>query len=110
MQFSLKDLFWSITLASCGVVSLRLCFSEFWETADSSAIPALLIDIAGILLVFVFPGTMFGAAVGKLFHRTKLGIVLGLIAWTALICIAMGMAGVGLRLRTLESANTIYLD
>ena len=67
MKFSLKDLLWSVTLASGGLGTLMFCLNENYSIG-----PRLL------LLLFVCP--LFGAAIGKLLNRTKDYVYLILMA------------------------------
>jgi hypothetical protein len=74
MKFSLKDLFWSVTLASFAAGALTIAFkalhTPLLETGLGQLIPLLLLT----------PGLLFGLAVGKLFHSVTLGFWLGLFS------------------------------
>jgi len=84
MKFSLKDLMWSVTLASLGLGVLALYSNLAWHGLQGE--PNLLFVFSLLFL----PGAFFGGAIGKLFQRTTRGVFLGLlveffllIAWSA---------------------------
>ena len=71
MKFSLKDLMWSLSLASLGLASvgIGLNLTQF----------AFLNLLAWI--VFVVPGAMFGAAIGRLCQRAYQFGAVGAVVW-----------------------------
>jgi hypothetical protein len=66
MRFSLKDMFWWVTLTCLGMTC-----ASIWLDIDSWArsVPPLLF-VFFYLLLYAFTGALLGAAIGKLFHRS----------------------------------------
>lgn len=82
MKFSLKELFLSITLASCGLAIVPV------------VIECAKLHISGILLLKVFffailflPGALLGAAVGCLVHNLKRWALLGVLMEFVLVMV-----------------------
>jgi hypothetical protein len=72
MKFSLKDLFWSVTMACLGTASATFAFHMRGEPSNTLLVILRLVFLGA-------PGPLFGVAVGKLFNRIEFGFFLGLI-------------------------------
>lgn len=71
MKFSLKDLMWSVTLACVGlgiIVFLQKATFD-WRENDFFESIALYLTLS--------TPPIFGAAIGKLFHRVRIGAWVG---------------------------------
>jgi hypothetical protein len=80
MRFSLKDLLWSVTLASLGVASIVIWLKvDSWENSVPSALVMPLYELLHILT-----GALFGAAIRKFSQRTWVfsfvGAIVSLVA------------------------------
>ena len=87
MRFSLKDLFWSVTLASLGMAALAILFRAVQMQSLGSGFAQL------IPLLLITPGPLFGTAIGKLFHSATLGF------WFGFLCHAITFASLTLLAR-----------
>jgi hypothetical protein len=80
MKFSLKDLFWSVTLISLGI-GIGVTGARW------TSVPATLFFWFGAW-------ALLGAGIGRLFHRTVIGLLIGLAFQFVLLYALILIAGI----------------
>jgi hypothetical protein len=83
MRFSLKDMMWSVTLASLGIIAPVMALRNDGDLGFSAPIN----DLLGIFACLSF-GPLLGAAIGTLFGKSFRGAAWGMLVWL-MVCLTI---------------------